>query len=24
LAIVVLIMGTFCAVYIGVKMWRDK
>jgi hypothetical protein len=24
LALVVLIMGTFCAAYIGVKMWRDK
>jgi hypothetical protein len=24
LAIVVLIMGTFCAIYIGIKMWRDK
>jgi hypothetical protein len=24
LAIVVLIMGTFCVIYIGIKMWRDK
>jgi hypothetical protein len=24
LALVVLITGTFCAIYIGVKMWRDK
>jgi hypothetical protein len=24
LAIVVLIMGTFCAIYIGIRMWRDK
>jgi hypothetical protein len=24
LELVVLIMGTFCAIYIGIKMWRDK
>jgi hypothetical protein len=24
LSLVVLIMGTFCAIYIGIKMWRDK